>query len=225
MLFHQRRFYRRQTSFSSLRVRVLLGLLLLVLSAIGIDYRIRPLITSVSGYQIKTMLTGLINRIVAETLREHSEERYVIPKTGADGGILSMETDTIQLGLLQTEITNRIAADLTAKREETVSVPLGTLLGSAFLSGHGPGIALKIIPIGLVETAVKSQFHAAGINQTLHQLVLEVDCSALTVIPGYSGEVSVHTSYILVETAIIGKIPGTYAQIFSRESAPIEDSS
>ena len=59
----------------------------------------------------------------------------------------------------------------------------GGITGSRYLSGFGPGINIKIIPVGNVVTNLKSEFNAAGINQTLHRIYLELACTVTIVTP------------------------------------------
>ena len=88
------------------------------------------------------------------------------------------------------------------------------------MSGRGPEIEIKIVPIGNVKAVTKSKFSSAGVNQTLHQITTEIDINAMAIIPGFSTEITVHTEYILAETMIVGTVPNTYAQIITQgESA------
>ena len=45
------------------------------------------------------------------------------------------------------------------------------------LSGRGPGVKIRISTVGDVETNLKSEFTAQGINQTLHRIYLEAKCN------------------------------------------------
>ena len=53
-----------------------------------------------------------------------------------------------------------------------ISVPLGTLSGITFFGGVGPNITVRCIPVGSVNVSFKSVFTAAGINNTLHSIVM-----------------------------------------------------
>ena len=50
----------------------------------------------------------------------------------------------------------------------------GSFTGFKLLAGKGPGIKIRITPIGNVETDLKSEFITQGINQTLHRIYLQV---------------------------------------------------
>lgn len=78
------------------------------------------------------------------------------------------------------------------------------------MAGKGPGIKITISSIGNVETDLKSEFTAQGINQTLHRVYLQVKCevSILTPFEDISREIT--NQVLLAESVIVGKIPNTY---------------
>lgn len=78
------------------------------------------------------------------------------------------------------------------------------------MAGKGPGIKITISSIGNVETDLRSEFIAQGINQTLHRIYLQVKCevSILTPFEDISREIT--NQVLLAESVIVGKIPNTY---------------
>ena len=78
------------------------------------------------------------------------------------------------------------------------------------LAGRGPGIKIRISSIGDVETDLRSEFTAQGINQTLHRVYLQVKCNVniLTPFDNISRDITNHV--LLIENVIVGNIPNTY---------------
>lgn len=221
--------FRKYRFLSNKRIRgrhikgklVWLGIILIAV-AIGIDFKMRPIITAMSGYQVKTMITDLTNRAAASLFLDetYKSSDFVSLTLNDEGNIASIETNAASINLFQTELTQKIINALVSMDRNSVYVPLGTLLGYQFLSGRGPEIEIKIVPIGNVKAVTKSKFSSAGVNQTLHQITTEIDINAMAIIPGFSTEITVHTEYILAETMIVGTVPNTYAQIITQgESA------
>lgn len=197
--------------------------LLLLLLLILLDHRMRPIITSMVGAEAELTATGIINRAASEVL-QREELRYSDLSSfvrGSDGKILSVEMDTARINLIQTELT-RTAADALSEAEScAVGVPLGTLLGDAFLSGYGPEVTIRLVPAGSVQVTTESRFESAGVNQTLHQIVMKVDAGVSAVIPGYTTTIRIHSSFILAESVIVGDVPDAYAQIAAESGAAI----
>lgn len=84
------------------------------------------------------------------------------------------------------------------------------MTGSRYLAGFGPRIPIKILPMGSVVTDFKSEFKAAGINQTIHRLYLEVSCKVSVVTPYNSIEADVVNQILMAESVIVGEIPEAY---------------
>ena len=56
----------------------------------------------------------------------------------------------------------------------------------------------------------KNYFTDAGINQTKHQIVLNVEVTVRILMPGYTSSVAVDSSLAVAETVIVGSVPDTY---------------
>ena len=57
-------------------------------------------------------------------------------------------------------------------KEEKVSVPAGSLLGSKFFSQTGPNINLRVIPLSVSGMDFKTEFESQGINQTKYKVYI-----------------------------------------------------
>lgn len=78
------------------------------------------------------------------------------------------------------------------------------------MAGRGPGIKIVITPIGNVETDLRSEFIAQGINQTLHRVYLQVKCNVSILTPFQNMEREITNQVLLIENVIVGNIPSTY---------------
>lgn len=64
--------------------------------------------------------------------------------------------------------------------------------------------------IGNIETDLKSEFRAAGINQTLHRIYLEIRCNVIILTPFQTIEEPVINQVLLAEGVIVGEVPNSY---------------
>ena len=78
------------------------------------------------------------------------------------------------------------------------------------LSGVGPNISIKISVTGTVDTDIKSEFIAQGINQTLHRVYVVFDCNMKIITPTKTYEKQVLNQVIIAENVIVGNIPDSY---------------
>ena len=67
--------------------------------------------------------------------------------------------------------------------------------------------------MGTVESRVENQFSDAGINQTLHRVMLSVHIPIQILLPGGTVETEVDSQVCLAESIIVGGVPGTFIQV------------
>ena len=97
-----------------------------------------------------------------------------------------------------------------------------TLTGSPLLAGRGPKLYVKMETLGTASAKFNDRFIAAGINQTKHQILLEVDVSVSILLPGITTYTKVSNEISVAETVIVGGVPQTYTY-FSTTEDKIED--
>ena len=91
-----------------------------------------------------------------------------------------------------------------------LSIPVGTLTGSALLAGRGPRISVRMESVGSSSARFENRFTSAGINQTNHRIVLEVNVSVSILLPGFTTATQVANEVTVAETVIVGAVPDTY---------------
>jgi len=64
--------------------------------------------------------------------------------------------------------------------------------------------------VGNVETDLVSQFSQSGINQTLHRIYLNVNCTVTILTPFDTIEQSITNQVLIAEAVIVGDVPSTY---------------
>ncbi len=89
----------------------------------------------------------------------------------------------------------------------------GSFTGIKLLAGRGPGIKIKISTVGNVETDLKSEFQAQGINQTLHRIYLQVKCEINVLTPFKDISKDITNQVLIMENVIMGTVPNTYYNI------------
>lgn len=197
------------------RKRCFLLAFLLLGSALLTDAQLRPAVTTAAGSQANLYATRAIQEAVYREL-ERLETEYgdLVRLTYSDQGtVTSLQTDMLALSKLQSSVTTSVIGSILDFTGQEISIPAGSLTGSPFLSGRGPEVEIRLVPAGFVETRVKNVFDGAGINQTRHQILLNVRLDVQAVLPGYSTGTLVDTDVCLAETVIVGLVPGAYTWV------------
>lgn len=198
---------------------ILIGIILLV------DSRVRPIIEQTAIYQSKILATRIINDAVYAQL-EDDDFNYsglVNLVYNNENEVASIESNMLNINKLKAKINNSVNDKLTDLENHNLSISLGTISGVTSFYNIGPLIPVKVQPEGYVETTLISSFQSAGINQTLHRILVQIKVDISAIIPGYSASGTVDTQFVIAETVIVGEVPEAYTHVITGSEDIIED--
>ena len=180
-----------------------------------LDRQLRPIIQTVASSQATMYAVQSINDAATQEMVNHafSYQQLIHLSYDEGGAVSSLQADIVAMNLLQSNITDGIIQRILQFESQEISVPLGTLLGSPVFSDRGPQIGIRIIPASFIETQICNRFDSAGINQTRHQIFMNVKLTIYAVIPGYSVTSQIDTDILLAETVLVGTVPEAYTQV------------
>lgn len=190
-------------------------IILIAALAVWMDFSMRPAIENIAEHQAKVLATRLINEAMLAQM-ERSDVRYdelVRVTRGENGDITSIEANMSQINRLKSQMSDSVIQSLEESENRQISLPLGTVIGNQFTSGRGPLIEIKVVPTGYVQSEIFNHFSSAGINQTLHQIMLRITVQMVVVLPGYIIPAETETNFCIAETVIVGEIPQGYASL------------
>ena len=97
----------------------------------------------------------------------------------------------------------------------TVNIPVGNLTGVSLLMGRGPKVPVKIITMTSSRVEFNNSIVTAGINQTKHQINLEVIVDIDILVPWGTESTQVITEVLIADTIVVGRVPDTYLSMES----------
>lgn len=199
------------------RALIMWGVIVLVLcvAATMVFFRLKPLIFTLAKSRAETLVINCVNNAVLNILGENGISYNDISRVSrdSDGNITGIEIDIVKINTLKSAIANETSR-LTAKQEfYEIKIPLGTLTGYDPLVGMGPRITFKMQLTDTVWVDFESSFKQAGINQTLHRIMINTDVSISVLMLGCTESFSVDTSSIAAQTVIVGRIPDAYTEV------------
>lgn len=200
------------------RALILLGAAALVF-LFGFDLWIKPTIERATFYQCEQIADRAVSRAIYSHMpdtREYSSSLVSFLYDGS-GRISALQTDPVGINRLKAMVTEFINTELSAAEAETVAVSLGTLTGISYLYGRGDDLTFSVRPIGAAQTRLRCTFEHAGINQTMHSIILEVSTVISPLIPGLTESIAVTTEFVLAQTVLIGEVPDTFSNIILDE--------
>lgn len=189
---------------------VSLGLAMAFLLIHWFDIALRPQLVALSEAQVQNHLTQLANRSVTQVLAAQELSYSDMVTLQATGSLSTLATDTVALNRLRASVLEDIVTQVESIDSKSLGVPLGALTGVDLLSGLGPRLPVQVISVASAEGQYRNDFISAGINQTLHRIVLDITLNAKLLLPGGVVEMMVSTPVCVAETVIVGQVPQTY---------------
>lgn len=184
---------------------------------------ISPIFNALCEDKAKSIATIISNNEATNVMKDHTyDELFTIEKDN-DGNITMIKSNIIPINEIISDVAVKIQNSINKRGSENIKISIGSFTGSKLLSGRGPGIPIKISSIGNVETDLRSEFSAQGINQTLHRVYLQVDCEVCILTPYNTISEKVSNQVILIENVIVGKIPNTYYNLDGIDSSNVLD--
>ena len=219
-------YYRRRMDRQALaRLLLFVGMTLVLATAVYATAQLRPLLESMAT----TRVSNTVNRIVFEAVNEAIEsgeityDQLISFEKDNDGKITAVHSNMAACNRLQVEILDIILARIDQVSARELSIPVGSLTGSALLAGRGPRIKVRMESVGSSSARFENEFTSAGINQTNHRIVLHIDVSVAILLPGFTTATQVSNAVTVAETVIVGTVPDTYAYFSTTPSAYGED--
>ncbi len=201
------------------RFRNLVRFALILCVALGIAFlmlrsRYREVIRELAQTQVKNTTSDLTNDAIAKQIAkgEIRYDRIVYFEKDLNGRITALKTNMSEVNRLKTDILNIINDEILALDASDIGIPLGSLFLPEFFSGKGPAIPVHILSIRNSDAVFSSSFSQAGINQTLHKLVMVVNVDVAVLVLGETSSFSVNSEVVVAETVIVGEVPTTFLQ-------------
>lgn len=181
-----------------------------------LQMHLHPVVTAVTTNQARIKSINTINSVIADELNKNGvsyNDLVNIQRDSTNGKVLSITTQMVKMNELKAAIINDVQKEMGGDGHTDIGIPLGTLLGNDLLHGYGPKIPLRLTLSGNVNAEFKSLFESAGINQTRHQIYLNIHTSVYSFLPGFSTTTEVDTNIPVAETVIVGEVPEVVANI------------
>ena len=156
------------------------------------------------------IVTIKVNRTIAEIFEEKNFDAdwFVSFEKSESGEVCAVNCNMSRINSLSAEILSR-TVDSTANNTIIVSIPIGNLTGISLLMGRGPKIPVKILMLTSSRVEFNNNLTSAGINQTKHQINIDVIVDVDVLLPWGTESSQVSTEVMIADTVIVGDVPQT----------------
>lgn len=192
------------------------GLILVLTLSLGLlllfRARFDPVVRDLAQTQVRNRTSDLINDAVSLqiTQEEIVYDRMVYFEKDLQGRITALKTNMALVNRFKTDVLNQINKEILDLDTHDVGIPMGSILLPEFFSGKGPVLPVRVVSISNSDAAFRGAFSEAGINQTLHQLTMEVCVDVTVLVLGRTETFRVSTEVVTAETVIVGAVPETF---------------
>ena len=187
--------------------------------------RIRPIILANCIAKAKNVINNAINTAISETVNENNivYSDLAVISTEKDGYITGVQIDVAKVNALKSIISSKIYNIISKKKYYTVSIPLGDFLFDDYTNGYGPFIDFRMQFSHLANLDFKSGFISQGINNVLHQIIINIDVNGGVLAVGCKKPINIKTSFIIAQTVITGKIPESFTNVLEDDGSDVAD--
>ena len=175
---------------------------------------LKELSSQIAVSDASDIVTVQINKTVAELMgeRDYGNGYFVVLEKNDRGEVTAISSNMARINALSAQILDRVVG-ATDNRTLRVEIPLGNLTGISLLMGRGPAVPVQIIAMTSSRVEFKNSIVTAGINQTKHQIKLEIHVDIDILIPWATKSAQVTTEVLIADTIIVGQVPETYFSI------------
>lgn len=198
------------------RQRVLIWLTviftLLLALTVAVVLHMKPVVVDLATART----SNAVNRIVVAAVNDAVDsgridyEQLVDFDKDAEGHVTALRSNMAAFNRLQASIADDILQRMAEVSSTDLAIPIGTLTGSPLLAGRGPCLRVRMQFVGTATARFDNQFSSAGINQTRHRIILDVDVHVSILLPGLTTYTKVSNEISVAETVIVGGVPETY---------------
>ena len=178
-----------------------------------------PVIMRYAVSVAETIMLNAANEAIVEVLEENNVTYgdIVNLSNNSEGYVTSLEIEIYSVNSLKSKISSETARNIENKEFYDVGIPIGTFLGNTYTSGFGPMIKFKMQLTSTAFVDFSHEFKAAGINQVLHIIMVNIDIKGSLIVAGYNKGINTKTSAIAAQTVIVGKSPEAFTNVIESE--------
>lgn len=180
-----------------------------------IDHRLRTTARNFAMSHAKSVLYDCANTASARVLEETdlSYNDLAIISRDEQGMVTSIEINSVAVNLFKSYLSSAIAQELQKNQTVDFDLPVGTAFGYFYSRFNAAKLHYTMRLTTTAGSDFISKFTSAGINQVLHQIVVDIKLESELAMPHYDTKLSVSTSFIVAQTVVVGAVPDAFTNV------------
>ena len=214
----KQRFYRALTLMLAIIFSLFAGY-------VYIEYRLKTVVKVFAMSEAKSLIINSANRAASALLAELdiTYDSLVIINRKDSGEVNSIEINSVLANKFKAKMTDCIARELRKYEKVSFSVPIFAAFGIYYTAFYNPRLSYEMSITTTVGSNFSGAFESAGINQVLHQILLDISLESDLAMTDFNTSLTNVTSFIVAETVITGVVPDAFTSVIGAEDETVED--
>lgn len=196
------------------RLRMIFFTALVVITALTLlcRHELAPMAEKLIATKVDNQASDAINLAIGEQIAagEIAYDRMVTVDKDLNGNVTAVRTNMEEINRLKSTVLLRVDEKLEQLSWEQLGVPIGSVLLPELFSGRGPDIPVRVLAVRTSDAVFRNEFSAAGINQTLHTVTIDIHVVITILTWTGTKDIAVDSAVIAAQTVIVGTVPTTY---------------
>lgn len=198
--------------------------LLVVVILIMVSYRIYmfnknsiPYLFEYAKNESINNASKIINSAIYNEVYDNKDKNIIILEKNDNNEITNMSYDTDKVNLIMYKITNNLfeSIDNLRSKNEILYIPFG-VLSKTLLLNLSPKVPYKLKYLSNVNTSIKTNVTDYGINNSLIEVVLNININVNIILPFMSKTININKDMLITSNIVQGKIPTYYGGVSYR---------
>ncbi len=211
--------YLKNRKKKNIKARIIILLIIIILIIYFLGINISKILLEYAKIELEKNVSILVNKAVKSDVLEKMNENnlYIITK-GKNDEIEMIDYNPYIINYYMIEITNNIEKEITNINNKNIKIPIGVIFNNPILNTIGPNIKIKTRSVGYISTSVSMNVKEYGINNSVLELLLNVEIKEQLILPVLSKTITIKNKIPISYKIITGKIPDYYGTTITRDS-------
>lgn len=189
---------------------VLSVFMIAILTCVSVWSFINPIFQTLCEDRAKSVATVITNEETTRVMNKYNYDTFFTVEKDEKGNVQMINANVLKINQVTSDVAVNIQKALEKGERDKIYISTGALTGIRFLSGVGPKIGIKIASAGNIDTDLRSEFIAQGVNQTVHRVYLDIKTKVNILTSFKTIDSTIENQVLIAEHVIIGGIPSTY---------------
>ena len=214
-MFFRKKMFKKRNKHKQRKIRIIVFFAICISFIIFVDSTISQVIGPLAIKNAEELINRKVNAVVEEIIsKKNITYNNFIYTTAVDGKVSNVQANSALINQLKSSIAIEADKSLDSNKNLVTVIQLGSIINSSLLSNKGPEIRINFDLYCSTNVKIASEFQAAGLNQTIHRIKLNVTTEFCLMIINDQYFDKITNDYVVAESVIIGQVPSAYGSIY-----------